>query len=125
MFKRIILLLITLLAIPQVFADIKVSTIAEIDIYGAAKIQHTFQESFETVDLNVYSPESLDTGDAKFSISNNVLHLSNVKEGTRIVYLSDTFAKKEGDWTIKYSSLNPESFKLVLPFSAQIKEATG
>jgi hypothetical protein len=53
MFKKIILLLILLLAIPQVFADIKVSTIAEVDIYGTAKVQHTFQEPLESVDLNV------------------------------------------------------------------------
>jgi hypothetical protein len=127
MHRRILLFIFCiLLIVPSVLADSKIATTAEIDIYGTAKIQHTFQEQAGDVNLRVYSPESLDISDnAKFTVANDTLHLETAKKGTRIVYLSKTFAKKEGDWIIQYASLNPESVEIILPFSAKIKEATG
>ena len=127
MLRRILIFILFLVLItPSVLADSKIITTAEIDIYGTAKIQHEFQEPVASIDLKVYSPESLDVSDnVKFAVTNDTLQLTDAKKGTRIVYLSKTLAKKEGDWKIQYTSLNPEAFKLILPFSAAIKEATG
>lgn len=127
MHKRILLfVLFAVFITPCVLADSKIATTAEIDIYGTAKIQHIFQEQADDINLRIYSPESLDISDnAKFTVANDTLHLENAKKGTRIIYLSKTFAGKKGDWKVQYASLNPESVEIILPFSAKIKEATG
>ena len=124
MFLKMVILM--LLLIPFSVAAMPVDTVIEVDLYGAAKVQHTLSASYKRITLKVYNPESLDIGsNSKFSLKDDKLILNDIKAGTKIIYISKSLSKKDGDWLINYDPFQNQSLKIILPVSSKIKYSSG